>query len=33
MLVYDVFAELMVSQNSMWKPGYSTNRNDKFFGH
>jgi hypothetical protein len=34
MLVYDIFSELMASQNSMEQgtPGYSTNRNDeKFF--
>jgi hypothetical protein len=33
MLVYDVFAELMASQNNMeqWKPGDSTNRNDESF--
>jgi hypothetical protein len=31
MLVYDVFSELMVSQNNMeqGKPGYSTNHNDE----
>jgi hypothetical protein len=31
MLVYDIFSELMASQNSMehGTPGYSVNRNDE----
>jgi hypothetical protein len=31
MLIYDIFSELMASQNSMEQgtPGYSTNRNDE----
>jgi hypothetical protein len=33
MLVYDVFSELMASQNSMEQgtPDYSVNRNDELF--